>query len=138
MTTWAVVGGDRWPDAASCRGTVPSAEFYGITATARAIACCASCLVRIECRDDEFAHVALLDEVVGYRAGMVADERRRLLQATRAASANASNKERAVSIRRRLAAGALVSEVAAMEGVDRRTISRWLSGEVNQGVARAG
>lgn len=127
-----------WIEAASCKGVVPNSEFYEMPTSARAIACCYSCPVRLECGEDEFAHVTTLDEVVGYRAGMTAEERRCLAQAERTTSASAERQDRVAKIRWRLAAGALVSEVAEAEGVDRRTIARWLLSGDSHRMVRAG
>jgi hypothetical protein len=107
------------------QGVLPTAAFYGSEPTVEAIAACASCPVRVECLDEELERRPPLDEIQGYRAGLTAEERRGLL-VTAEAEVDARSDPRVERAHAAVLAGVRVGDIAAAEGVSRRTVSRWL------------
>ena len=128
---------EDWVTEAGCRD-VPTSDFYEPTPSTAAVEACRQCRVRTACLHDELATRPPLDEVAGYRAGMMADERRALLVSAARTQSDAARRERVARVRTAIAAGVRASDVAVAEGVDRRTIARWLEDRDSSTLAQAG
>lgn len=115
-------------DSPACAG-LPDL-FFEEERFAEATAICAACPIRQKCLD-----YALDSEAYGVWGGLTPEERDDL----RGGPLAGSPEDRFVSfeIRRRVAAGQPVADVAASADVTERTLHRWLAGARGEGLGEA-
>lgn len=113
----------RWWADAACEDMAGD-DFFGEHPTDAATAACVNCPVLVDCLADELGIDS--EEIHGYRAGLDAPTRRRVL--TEAGRLLPSDGDlRKARARAAVSAGASIRQVALNEGVSTRTVHRWLA-----------
>lgn len=119
---FAVGATTRWWLSAACRGAV-GVDFDSDSGSPEAMAVCRACPVRVDCLADEVEYP--IDWVLGFRAGLPATDRRRLV--ARAASVLNGRAQRAARVRAHRHRGLSIKTIAELQGISVRTVYRLLA-----------